>query len=65
VVGWRITAAIYQPMRIVFDHDGAELGFAMEMLLISILFGSVGAVAGKLSSRLVPSALRSFAQRVR
>jgi hypothetical protein len=52
VLGWRITAAIYQPMRIWFDHDAAEFTFAVEMLVISAIMGAMGAGAGTLFRRL-------------
>lgn len=57
VLGWRITAAIYRPMRIVFDHDGAEAGFATEILVLSTVLGIFAAAAGKLSSPIFRAAL--------
>lgn len=56
VLGWRITAAIYQPMRIVYDNPNAESEFAIEVLVIAAIMGSVGAAGGRL--------LRAVADRV-
>lgn len=53
VVGWRVTAAVYQPMRIIFDNPVAEFEFALEMLVLSAILGGAGAVAGRAARRLL------------
>lgn len=51
LVGWWITAIIYRPMRIQFDHVDARAEFIESMVIVSAWAALAGAAGGWLSRR--------------